>query len=302
MHLPTLPATTIVNRYVAGESAQQLCQAYGVSYRPIDRILRAHNVPRRSAAQTATRYPKNETFFDAIDTEEKAYWLGMLYADGSVSRDKMLEMTLAIKDKPLLRRLSICLYGADRLRDYRSNAFPNTRITLCSRHVYAALQRLGCHPRKSATLLFPTSDQVPVSLVRHFVRGYFDGDGGVTVTNPHDRTPGAAISIVGTRAFLTAMQDWFVTHDIESKLYVMKHTTVVLSLHVSRVASVHRFHEVVYQNASIWLPRKRQRLLDALVPRHRASIETSAACPLLECDLPSASAPSTQGPTPRLTG
>lgn len=45
------------------------------------------------------------------------------------------------------------------------------------------LIKQGCAPKKSLILKFPTSEQVPLDLIRHFIRGYFDGDGCFCNTN-----------------------------------------------------------------------------------------------------------------------
>jgi hypothetical protein len=37
-----------------------------------------------SMRHTKQKYKINEDFFQEIDTEEKAYWLGFLYADGYI--------------------------------------------------------------------------------------------------------------------------------------------------------------------------------------------------------------------------
>lgn len=47
----------------------------------------------------------DKRFFKTIDTEEKAYWLGFLYADGSVSKDlKAVTLELNIKDIDHIRK------------------------------------------------------------------------------------------------------------------------------------------------------------------------------------------------------
>lgn len=57
------------------------------------------------------KYILNQNFFDDIDTEEKAYWLGFLYADGyNNEKRKEVKIRLAIKDEEHLLKLRDTLY------------------------------------------------------------------------------------------------------------------------------------------------------------------------------------------------
>ena len=48
---------------------------------------------------THGKVPFNECSFDTIDTEEKAYWLGFMYADGYISsKNNQIGLSLAVKD------------------------------------------------------------------------------------------------------------------------------------------------------------------------------------------------------------
>lgn len=110
--------------------------------------------------------------FDNIDTEEKAYWLGFLYADGSVAnKDNHVELSLQLSDIGHLEKYkkftgTTTSIGQD---DHRC------RITTCIKEYKQSLIKHGCTPKKSLTMKFPTT--VPAELIKHFVRGYFDGDG-----------------------------------------------------------------------------------------------------------------------------
>lgn len=64
--------------------------------------------------------------FENIDTEEKAYWLGFLYADGCVgSKESKVELSLAEKDLRHMEKFRSFI-GIENKISYR----PNTDILL----------------------------------------------------------------------------------------------------------------------------------------------------------------------------
>ena len=64
--------------------------------------------------------------------------------------------------------------------------------------MWEALNNAGCVPNKSLILKFPSSNIVPTKLLRHFIRGYVDGDGCLCITKPEK----IELSILGTEEFL----------------------------------------------------------------------------------------------------
>lgn len=102
------------------------------------------------------KFKLNENYFDIVDTEQKSYWLGLQKRD--LNHIKLFKNHLSC-DKTIYHNLNNCV------------------LRLESKHMCESLIKLGCIPRKSLILKFPTEEQVPNHLLRHFVRGYFDGDG-----------------------------------------------------------------------------------------------------------------------------
>lgn len=141
------------------------------------------------------KYRVNDSFFETIDTEEKAYWLGFISADGCVyikknSGSKILEISLNIKDVNHLVKLNKSL-------DSNYPIIQNTnscRVSIVSRKIYQDLLKLGVTERKSKTLI-PPIEQIPSNLMFHYIRGYFDGDGGFTT---HDKYLTYAVNFCGT--------------------------------------------------------------------------------------------------------
>ncbi|MHA2279384.1 MAG: LAGLIDADG family homing endonuclease [Promethearchaeota archaeon] len=123
-------------------------------------------------------YNVDDSFFECIDTEKKAYWLGFVAADGCVM------------NRPGKRILTVCLASKDRnhLEQFRRDIQcekevhvrkdGNVQFDVCSDKLVADLIRYGVHPRKSKTLKAP---ELREDLVRHWIRGYFDGDGCVSI-------------------------------------------------------------------------------------------------------------------------
>lgn len=164
------------------------------------------------------KYYINENYFNTIDNEWKAYWLGFLYADGCVKykrnnkKNNKLEigltMSLAIVDKEHLIKLKNSLQSDTVIKekDVKLNGkiFKSCKIGFWNKQLTEDLIRLGCVPNKSLILKFPNEDVVPKHLIRHFIRGYFDGDGCVhiNIDKKHCST-----SFVGTEDVLTHIRD-----------------------------------------------------------------------------------------------
>lgn len=158
----------------------------------------------------SSKYQVDENYFEKIDSKNKAYWLGFLYADGCVlSKTKngkisyVLEVSLSIEDISHLERLKMCLKSNSPIKiKLVKNKYQACRITICNKKICEDLIKLGCTPRKSLTLTFPNEEQLPKELIPHFIRGYLDGDGCI-----YKGSSDISVSIVGTLDVLTNIQD-----------------------------------------------------------------------------------------------
>lgn len=108
-------------------------------------------------------------YFDMIDSSEKAYWFGLICADGCHNK-RQFKLKLCKKDISLLRKLKTCLKAKQRIYIYGNDAL----FRICSTGLCQQLDQLGCH-NKSLTIKYPK--KLLSSLNRDFIRGVFDGDG-----------------------------------------------------------------------------------------------------------------------------
>jgi len=154
----------------------------------------------------------NYRIFDKINSEEKAYWLGFIYADGYVSsRDNTFELSLGLKD-------TIHLIKFAKFLEYENNIKTDSfrcRFSVTNRHFHKKLNELGIIPKKSLVIKFPDKNILPLKLYIPFIRGYFDGDGYVGTNIMKNKRRYYNVALLGTKHFLTAVLNFL---DIKSNL------------------------------------------------------------------------------------
>jgi hypothetical protein len=157
------------------------------------------NVKRKNPnyiKKTKKRYDEN--FFEVIDTEDKAYFLGFIYADGClINNDKksIYEITIKInnKDDHILIKLIKKINGEMKL--WYNKKREMCEIRLNGKKIVSDLENKGVHPNKTFTIKYPVIDE---KLERHFLRGYFDGDGCIRInTDKRDGSKRGDLRIVG---------------------------------------------------------------------------------------------------------
>ena len=244
------------------------------SYWSISEEIKASGVEIRGNDFTARKYHCNETFFDHIDSEAKAYWLGFIYADGYVKATANLSdifgLTLARIDRGHIEKLLVELEFTGPIHDYaQSSGFSNqteySRILIRSNHLCDSLRRSGVVNNKTLILQFPSDDIVPKELLQHFIRGYFDGDGCLTYSiSKKDGLRKYAFKACGTKEVLLGIENAF---DLKRKhkLY-QRHVTEknTYCLDIGGNDQVDTILQYMFENASVYLERKYQKYLSFL--------------------------------------
>ena len=201
-NIPTDIINELVSRYENGASTEELADICEVNVKTIYKILKEAGVvlqPNRYR-----KYKFNEHYFDKIDTKEKAYWLGFLYADGSVAKDRdRISVALAEKDKVHIEKFATAL-EIDTPITYNPKTKSN-RLVINSLIMKEALVKLGCVPNKSFHNVEVPLMDTP-ELCKAFIRGYFDGDGCLTYNDSANRYK---VSFLGSRNLLMFINEFF---------------------------------------------------------------------------------------------
>ena len=95
-----------------------------------------------------------------------------------------------------------------KIRKLNGKNFVSYEFAMTSEIIKCQLQRLGCKPKKTYDLRFPSTKIVPKKFQRHFVRGYIDGDGSVT----NGTTSVIVLDVLGTKEFINSYQQWTGLH------------------------------------------------------------------------------------------
>jgi len=194
--------------------------------------------------------------FETIDTEEKAYWLGFLYADGSVgSSDNRIELGLAEKDLKQIEKFRDFIGIMNKI-SYRSQT-KSYRYCFKSVPCKADLIKQGCVPKKSLILKFPSEEQVPKELIRHFIRGYFDGDGWFTNTESCFQ-----VGIIGTEDFIKGFLNSIEIQNKNNKIFDVHRKDGAKRYVFGAYQDVLNFLNWIYQDSHVYLDRKHEYYLD----------------------------------------
>lgn len=203
-----------------------------------------------------SKYKHNTNAFKSINTEEQAYWLGFIMADGAVitGTSYIVELTLCEKDGEHLIKFLNFISPKNEVKDKKIKLNGKTylakKVAICSKEIVYDLIALGCPPRKSLDIEFP---EITKDLVHHFMRGYFDGDGSVFI-----RKDGQfSFSLVGTRNFLEKYMDILIDRAGLNKVKIdNENCGQAFIFRYSGNGNAKKIMDFLYKDATIFLDRK----------------------------------------------
>ncbi len=254
-----------IELYKNGKSQREIAEFFNVDIGVIRRRFKEIGLKLRTVNGKYRKWEINENYFEIIDTEIKAYFLGLLYADGYVNnKNFVFEITLNEKDKYLLEKFKKELNYSGQLKYRNSFVYKNTnyiskpsyRLQISSKKLCEDLINLGCITKKSLILKFPTEKQVPKHLIKHFIRGYFDGDGSICNFNKYKKSTGSIFTVLGTQEFLKEYSHYLaegIDTLINSK--ILKKGSIY-SLSISKKDILLKIKNYFYNGTVVFLNRK----------------------------------------------
>lgn len=254
----------ILNSYKEGKGTNALSLEFKVTQKVIKRILEENGIEIRFP----TKLKKvNENFFDNIDSEAKAYFLGWMFADGCVMdrsyRTRRMIISIQEGDIGALEEFKKQLEFEGKIEIKRRLNRPahhkaQASITISSDKLCLDLMKWGCVPRKSLILEWPKN--LPEEFERAMLLGIFDGDG--SVHSSFNKTTGmesfqfdiyGSKSICGNANRIIAK----VLNSPETKLLQRGNIWMFTR---SGNQNIRKIYEWLYKDANFFLHRKRLRM------------------------------------------
>lgn len=258
----------IIHKYcVLKESLNNIAKELKHGRKSIRNVLIDNHINIRTTKETSKRCNIDENYFENIDTSEKAYWLGFLYADGCV-RKCGLSVKLHIRDKNHLQKLSECLQSTYKISEFINNngyAIGNKycNISISNKKISDDLIDKGCFINKSKILQFPNENILPSYLISHFIRGYFDGDGSVyeTMIKKYNYLH-AFVNFTGTYDMLYNIRNYILpTSRTKVRIYKNKN---IYDLKLGGKNQFIKMYYYLYDDATIYLDRKKEKFKSIL--------------------------------------
>ena len=243
---------------------KQVEDKYELSHPTITKILK--DVPKYTKAKLNNPNMK-EHFFQKINEEAKAYFLGLLISDGNVFKDNTgrqasISITLDLKDEYMLEKFKEVLQANTSVgHDGRGCG----QIAVRSNIMAEDLAKYGVVPRKSYNTYLP---QISKEMMPHLIRGIFDGDGSI-MAKPNPSNDGHnrflhSISFCGTHQLMEDISNYILENlGIKTVVYDYKDRNLS-ELKIQNIDNIAKFGYWIYRNSTIFLNRKKDIFNDFL--------------------------------------
>lgn len=282
----TLDDKLICDLYLSGKSITDIGYITGYNISSVYRRLIKNEIDTNKTMYDyrwkAIKYPIDENFFKEINTQEKAYILGFLYADGNAhSKHCHIKLSLQECDKHILEDIKKVL-NYDKPLNFKktknsdgANRQNQYSLIICNKNIYEDLIKYGVVPNKTFIINFPT--WMESNLVPHFIRGYFDGDGCVSVWESTERYFSkrlneikkykklkAEFNIIGTIEFCECLESLFKDSiGVNCKIYNDKRSDErIVRIKVWRHEDMQKMYDYIYNDANLFLKRKKEKFVD----------------------------------------
>lgn len=251
-YLTTDQEKEVFSERESGLKRKYILSKWGISERHLREIISKFG---GEVKKTGGWYSFNEDYFEEINTEDKAYFLGFIVADGCIS-DKTNAIRIIQKDTYILEKFKIYIEfnGDIFVRKDRKISY----ITISSGKTKKDLEKLGIHSNKTMVVKYPN---IPENLQNHFMRGVFDGDGCISIrTDKRNNSQRGQVNICsGSYDFIKEYYDRLVKYcglSGKNKIRCPKDSYYVVDW--GGLSDVEKIYEFLYKDSTVFLSRKKE--------------------------------------------
>ncbi len=251
----------IIDLYNSGHSYKKISKIIGCCEKTIANILKKNKIIVRKF----NIHSHNNDFFKKIDSDEKAYVLGFIYADGSLN-EKSYTMSIELKksDIKILEEINLILKNSRQIRVYsrtiKNKKYESCKLLISNKELYNDLLSVGVTPRKSLSIEFPLF--LDKKFKASFIRGYFDGDGSIYFDK---RSNNGIVGIISTINFCNGINDFLIENNIRAYVKNEKLLKNMARIHIYNKEGIKNFYNLIYKDDNcICLERKKNKFKEVI--------------------------------------
>lgn len=152
----------------------------------------------------------NHDYFSCIDTEDKAYFLGLLLADGTINKRReeytIVSLHVSQQDIDIVEKFKHYTQSENKI--YIGSKINDCALRITSRKMVNDLSKFGIIPQKTGKNTICVDD-IPEDLIRHFIRGLIEGDGWYSISNTSTGRVVTSVGVCGDYNTCDFVQQWF---------------------------------------------------------------------------------------------
>lgn len=194
-------------------------------------------------------------FFNVINTEEKAYFLGFIFADGCVSNGEFF-LDINEKDIEILLLFREKIHSNCKIATRKKGNSMMSRIAIKNKEFCSSLSRYGIIDNKTKMVKHLPKDLIPATLYKDFLRGLIDGDGWVIKTEKNLYKIGYVTQYYSTAEDFVEMLNPLIEEKWKNKIVTPKNKYAVVN--IQKQSIVKQVALALYKDNKICLSRKFQ--------------------------------------------
>ena len=235
---------------------EDLAKKYNVDVHTIYSILDSYGIKRKTGIKTSC----DDTYFEKIDTPDKAYLLGFITADGSIigKYHGTCRIEIHEKDRDLLEYAKEQINPTAVINKINHNGKNNVQISFNSVKLCKDLAKYNVVPNKSKIITCVPIEEIPKSLLKFYFRGLIDGDGCI-------HKEGGVSIYSGSKEYITSVQQILCKEANLTQLKIYHGTSYFVSWHSKEDRQ--NLYDYLYKDCledCFYYKRKYQRLFNSL--------------------------------------
>jgi len=231
-----------INLYNQNYSLSKISKIYNINRHNLSILLKDLIVNKRRR-----KYFPNHNYFNNIDSEEKAYILGFIFADGNVYKNR-IKIEISNIDKDILILISNQIYNQDLVKYSKKNNKDYCSLSIYSENIKNDLAKYSCVSNKSKILIFPNINEI---YYKHFIRGLIDGDGFISLKTK-------TIGLLATNNINQYIKS--ILNKLNISCFIVKaykqDINILNELRVKKQDSIIKLINYLYDNSTIFINRK----------------------------------------------